>query len=373
MDSMLGLIFAYRSYSGMGELVSPRTTASVPFGGRYRPIDFCLSNLTNAGVTDVGIILRDSYQSLMDHLGSGRDWDLSRKNGGLFLLPPFSYGGEHQGPATTFTGKLDALAGVTSYISHSREPYVVLADGDCITNIKLREVLAHHIASGADITAVCTRQPCGDPSHSVYFRLDETGRVSAIESHPAAAGANESLGLFIMEKKLLLELIDTGRAGDMVHFERGILRMMLSRLRVLPYFHDGYIARLHTTAMYFRNSMALLDPAVRRDLFSRDNPIRTRVRDNAPTYYAESARVRNSLIADGCRIEGTVENSILFRGVTVAPGAVVRNSVVMQSSSIGKNACLGYVIADKRVRIGAGSDLHGSVTYPFVIAKGMSV
>ena len=143
-----------------------------------------------------------------------------------------------------------------------------------------------------------------------------------------------------MEKKLLLELIDTGRAGDMVHFERGILRMMLSRLRVLPYFHDGYIARLHTTAMYFRNSMALLDPAVRRDLFSRDNPIRTRVRDNAPTYYAESARVRNSLIADGCRIEGTVENSILFRGVTVAPGAVVRNSVVMQSSAIGKGACL---------------------------------
>ena len=370
---MLGLIFAYRSYSGMGELVTPRTTASVPFGGRYRPIDFCLSNLVNTGVTDVGIILRDSYQSLMDHLGSGKDWDLSRKNGGLFLLPPFSYGGETHGPATTFTGKLDALAGVTSYIRHSRQPYVVLADGDCIMNIRLRDVLAQHIASGADITVAVSRKPRGNPSHSVYFRLDAEGRICAIESHPAAPAENESLGLFILEKKLLLDMIEAGRSGDMVHFERGILRMMLDRLNVRPYFHDGYIARLHTTAMYFQNSMALLDPAVRRGLFARDNPIRTRVRDNAPAYYSENAQVRNSLIADGCRVEGTVENSILFRGVTVAPGAVVRNAVVMQSSSIGKNACLSYIIADKQVRIGAGSDLHGSVTYPFVIAKGMSV
>ena len=372
MDSMLGLVFAYRSFSGMGELVSPRTTASVPFGGRYRPIDFCLSNLVNAGVSDVGIILRDSYQSLTDHLGSGKDWDLSRKNGGLFLLPPFSYGSEPHHPVT-FTGKLDALAGITSYINHSREPYVVLADGDCITNIRLRDVLAHHIASAADITVVCTRRPSGDPAHSVYFGLDAGGRVCSVDSNPAVPGKNESLGLFILEKKLLLEMIRAGSSQDMVHFERGILRVLLDRLRVLPYFHDGYVARLHTTAMYFKNSMALLDPAVRRDLFDRGNPIRTRVRDDAPTYYSDSAEVRSSLIADGCRIEGTVENSILFRGVRVAPGAVVRNAILMQETSVGKNAALSYVIADKLVTIGAGSDLHGSSTYPFVIAKRKSV
>lgn len=373
MNTMLGLVFAFRAYSGMRELIAPRTTASVPFGGRYRAIDFCLSNLVNAGVTDVGIVMRDSYQSLMDHLGSGKDWDLSRKNGGLFLLPPFSYGGEPYRQQATFIGKLDALAGVTSYIEHSREPYVVLADGDCITNIRLRGVLEHHIRSGADITVVCTKKHCGDPSCSVYFRFDAEGRACGIDAYPQKAGENESLGMFIMEKKLLLDLIQAGRSGDMVHFERGILRVMLDRLRVMPYFHEGYIARLHTAAMYFANSMALLDPAVRAGLFARDNPIRTRVRDNAPVYYSDSAEVKNSLIADGCRIEGHVENSILFRGVRVAPGAVVKNAVVMQEGEIGAGAYLSCIIADKRVRIGEGSDLHGNETYPFVIAKGSVV
>ena len=370
MNSMLGLVFAYRSYSGMRELVAPRTTASVPFGGRYRAIDFCLSNLVNAGVTDVGVILRDSYQSLMDHVGSGKDWDLSRKNGGLFLLPPFSYGGERQNTATTFSGKLDALAGVTSYIRHSREEYVVLAEGDCVTNIRLREVLERHIETGADITAVCTKRKVGEPARSIYFRLDEDGRVCAIDSHPQQAGENESLGIFIMKKQLLLELIQTGRAGDMVHFERGILRVVLPRLRVLPYFHEGYAARFHNVAMYFNNSMALLDPAVRRDVFSRANPIRTRVRDSAPTYYSDSAVVRNSLIADGCRIEGHVENSILFRNVYVAPGATVKNCIVMQDGQIEKNVFTEYIIADKRVSIGEGNALMGNAAYPVVIAKG---
>ncbi len=373
MNSMLGLVFAFRAYSGMRELIVPRTTASVPFGGRYRAIDFCLSNMVNAGVTDVGVIMRDSYQSLMDHLGSGKDWDLSRKNGGLFLLPPFSYGGEPYRAPTTFVGKLDALAGVTDYIEHSREPYVVMADGDCITNIRLREVLEHHIGSGADITVVCTKKHCGDPGSSIYFRFDAENHACGIDAYPQKAGENESLGIFIMEKKLLLELMRAGRSGDMVHFERGILRVMLDRLRVMPYFHDGFVGKLHTTQMYFANSMALLDPAVRADLFARDNPIRTRVRDNAPTYYSDGAEVKNSLIADGCRIEGQVENSILFRGVQVAAGAVVKNAVIMQDGVVGPNAFLSYIITDKRVHIGEGSDLHGNASYPFVIAKDTSV
>ncbi|MEA4823024.1 MAG: glucose-1-phosphate adenylyltransferase subunit GlgD [Clostridiaceae bacterium] len=370
MNSMLGLVFAYRSFSGMRELVTPRTTSSVPFGGRYRAIDFCLSNLVNAGVTDVGVIMRDSYQSLMDHLGSGKDWDLSRKNGGLFLLPPFSYGGEIQNTGTTFSGKLDALAGVTSYIQHSREDMVVLAEGDCVTNIRLRDVLDQHLATGADITVVCTKQTVGDPRHSIYFRFGEDGRAVAIDSHPQQAGKNESLGMFIMKKELLLDLIQAGRAGDMVHFERGILRAMLHELRVLPYFHEGYTARFHNVAMYFRNSMALLEPAVRRDLFTRDNPVRTRVRDNAPTYYSDSAVVKNSLIADGCRIEGHVENSILFRNVRVASGATVKNSVIMQDGEIEENVFTSYIIADKRVHIGADNVLMGNAAYPVVIAKG---
>lgn len=372
MNKMLGLIFAYSRYSGMRELVAPRTAASVPYAGRYRAIDFCLSNMVGTGITDVGIIMRDSYQSLMDHLGSGKDWDLSRKNGGLFLLPPFSYGGE-QSHSGTFTGKLDALAGVTSYIAHSREPYVVLADGDCITNIRLRDVLARHIETKADITVVCSKLPVGDPARSIYYRFGEDGRIVGIDSHPERAQENESLGMFIMEKRLLQRLIQLGRAGDMVHFERGILREQLSSLRVLPYFHAGYVARLHNVAMYYRHSMAILDPAVREQLFDRNNPIRARVRDDAPTYYSDNAVVKNSLIAAGCRIEGHVENSILFRGVYVAPGATVKNSIIMQEGKVLENVFISHVIADKYVYISRDNMLMGNAAYPVVIAKHSTV
>lgn len=370
MHSMLGLIFAYRSFDGLQALSQPRTAASLPFGGRYRAIDFCLSNMVDAGITNVGVIMRDSYQSLMDHLGSGKDWDLSRKNGGLILLPPNSYGGRSGAFFSgSFRGKLDALTGIATYIERSREDYVVMADGDCIANIRFSDVLRSHLSSGADITAVCTDSPCGRPEDSVYFRLDATGRVCGIDSRVEEPQKNESLGIFILKKDLLMHLIAQGRAADESHFERGILRNTLPLYKVFPYHHTGYAARNQTVAMYFTNSMKLLNTAVRSELFDPSNPVRTRIWDNAPAFYADGSHVKNSLIAEGCRIEGQVENSILFRNVHVAPNAVIRNSIILQEGIIENGVDLNYVITDKRVLICSGKTLTGDAHYPMVIEK----
>ena len=373
MKDILGLVFAYSSFPRLGELVSPRTAASLPFGGRYRAIDFCLSNMVNAGISNVGVIMRDTYQSLMDHLGGGKDWDLSRKNGGLFLLPPQSYGGNPYIRGESFVAKLDALSGVYQYITARPGEYVLLADGDCITNIRISDVLATHEASGADITVVCSRMPVGEPEQSIYFDIDGSQRICGVIGNSQAAHDNESLGMFLMKKSLLEELIREGREGDIVHFERGILRQRLGTLNVRPYFHPGYVARLHTIADYYRHNMALLNERVREQLFDRSNPIRARVRDSAPTYYSDTAKVSSSLIASGCRIEGTVENSILFRNVYVAPGAVVRNSIVMQDGRICQNANLDTAVLDKCVTVRAARTLIGSPSSPYVIGKGSVV
>lgn len=373
MKEILGLIFAYSSFPRLGELVSPRTAASLPFGGRYRAIDFCLSNMVNAGISDVGVIMRDSYQSLMDHLGGGKDWDLSRKNGGLFLLPPQSYGGNAYSRGESFVAKLDALSGVYKYITASSAEYVLLADGDCITNIRVNDVLAAHEKSGADITVVCSRMPIGEAEHSIYFTLDGSERIRGVIANAETPQDNESLGMFLMKKTLLEELIKAGREGDLVHFERGILRQRLDTLNMRPYFHPGYVARLHTVADYYRHNMALLNERVRDQLLDRSNPVRARIRDAAPTYYSDTARVSGSLIASGCRIEGTVENSILFRNVHVAPGAVVRNCIVMQDGRICQNAQLDTVVLDKRVTVRAARVLTGSPASPYIIGKGSVV
>ena len=190
MNDLHGIVFACRSDANLGELTRPRNTCSLPFGGRYRLIDFMLSNYVNAGITDVGVIVHQSYQSLLDHVGSGKDWDLSRKHGGLRILPPFGYaerGGEYR-------GNMDALAGVADYLENIRQDYVILAWGDMAVNLPVAEVFQQHLDSGADVTMVCTPSLKGAPRFSEYVEVDDTGRVTDLSVHPVTAGSTlESL------------------------------------------------------------------------------------------------------------------------------------------------------------------------------------
>lgn len=371
MNNLHAIIFAYRANSELRELVGPRSSCSIPYGGRYRLIDFTLSNLVNAGVTDVGVIVHTSYQSMLDHVGSGKDWDLSRKHGGLRVLPPFSYAGKSQ--AHSFRGRIDALAGVYSYLQGIRQDYVILMAGDIVANLPIDEVLAQHIASGADITAICSPDAKADPKLTTYFTLDGENRIIDVADRPNEAAGDVSLDAYILSKSLLLSLVDQCAAHDEPSFTQGVLMDPRRHLDIRAYRFEGYAAYVQTVTAYFQRSMDLLDPKVRASLFLDERPIKTKDQSNPSTYYGREAKSVNSLVADGCVIQGTVINSILARGVRVEKGAVVENCVLMQGATVQADATLKYVIADKNVRVCPGRMLMGHGTYPLLIAKNQIV
>ncbi|MDR1736209.1 MAG: glucose-1-phosphate adenylyltransferase subunit GlgD [Oscillospiraceae bacterium] len=373
MKDMHGIIFAYVSHPKLKELTERRTAASIPFGGRYRCIDFMLSNMVNAGINDVGVVMRESYQSLLDHLGSGKDWDLARKRGGLKILPPFGYAGPHRN--VEFRGRMEALFGLADYISRIRQEYVVLADGEVVANLSLEEVLDAHIESGADITCLCTPESSEDCKEEAFYTLSDGGRISEITVGPnhGAPHSFETMNIFVMSKQLLENLLGYCVARNLYHFNRDVLQAMKEKLKLCAYIFNGYCARLTSVADYFHHSMQILDPVVRSKLFLRSRGIHTKIRDEAPTYYSPDSLGKNSLVADGCFIEGQVENSVLFRGVRVGKGAVVQNCVLMQDTVVRSGARLSYVITDKEVTINENHMLVGHSAYPIAVSKGASV
>lgn len=368
MNDLHGILFAYHSDSNLGELTRPRNTCSLPFGGRYRLIDFMLSSYVNAGISDVGLIVHESYQSLLDHVGSGKDWDLSRKHGGLRILPPF--GVAERGGSGEYRGNMEALAGIYTYLQNIRQEYVIMGWGDMVVNLPVAEVFQQHLDSGADITILCTQELKGAPRNTVYITQGPDGLVSDLSINPAhAANALESLETYIISKKLLLDMVDYCSAHDIVNFSRGVLQPRLRTLKLMSYVHQGYVARFQSVSGYFQRSMDLLEPSVRDELFNPDRPIRTKDRSNPSTYYGPDSRSVHSLVADGCLIEGEVENSIISRGVIIEKGARVCDSVLMQGAVVRSGASLAYVIADKNVTINQDRMLMGHLTYPLAIAK----
>lgn len=367
MNDLHGIILAYRSSHHLGELTRFRNTCSLPFGGRYRLIDFSLSSFLNAGITDVGVIVHESYQSLLDHVGTGKDWDLSRRNGGLRILPPFGYAQRGMGE---YRGTMEALAGVVSYLSNIRQDYVVLTRGDVATNLPLSDIFAKHKESGADITVVCVPHKPDRTCQVDYITVDETNRITDVSVNCAAPVSElESCETYILSKQLLLSMVEYCDAHNQYSFTRDVLLPRLQKLHVSAYIHGGYFARFHSTSGYFNHSMELLDPAVRNDLFDPNRPIRTRVMSTASTYYGPSANSLNSLISDGCLIDGVVENCIIGRNVVIEEGAVVKNSVIMEGAVIQSGASLAYAIADRYVRINSDRVLMGHQNYPLAIAK----
>ena len=366
MNGMHGIIFSYEKRNDLRELSEIRSPSSIPFGGRYRAIDFALSNLVNAGVTDVGVVLHGRYQSLLDHLGTGKDWDLSRKRGGLKILPPFAY--KQAWGETAFRGKMEALMGVRSYLDEIRQDYVVMMEGDLVVNLPLSDVLEQHIRSGADITAVC-----GNDSFRVeggsYFEMDETGRVTNVLYRMNNPRGRRGLEVYIVSRELLLKLVDECFAHDQYSWRRDVLQARKSTLKIQSFVWSGFAAYIRSVQEYYDRSMQLLDPGVRAELFCADRPIRAKSADKSSSYIAPDGCCLNSLVADGCNIAGRVENSILFSGVTVEEGAVVRNCVLFKDATVRKGAELAYVIADKRVEILPNRTLMGHGSYPLVIAK----
>lgn len=368
---ILGVIFANMHEDVVPELTRQRTMGSVMFGGRYRLIDFTLSNMANSGVDEVGVITKSNYQSLLDHLGSGREWDMARKNGGLHLLPPFSHV-----TSGMYRGRLEALYGISDFIKSSDADYVIMSDCDVVTTLDYNAVYEQHVKSGADITAVYStvNLDLESAGHSNVIGIDETGRVNNVMINPQISGeCNVCLNTYIISKALLMHIIMDGAANGIYSFAKSILQARCNEFKIMAYKHDGYFSKISSIKSYYDANMALLNTDNRKKLFLKNAPIYTKIRDNPPAKFAIGASVKNSLIADGCIIEGTVENSILFRGAKVAKGAVVKDSIIMQDTVIGKNCQISCVITDKVVTITDKKILTGSANYPIYIGKGAEI
>ena len=371
MGNVLGLVFTNMHDTTLGDMTKNRTMGSVMFGGRYRLIDFPLSNMVNSGISEVGVITKSNYQSLLDHLGSAREWDLARKKGGLYILPPFG-----NVESTLYRGRIEALYGAMSFIKHSRAKYVILSDCDVVTNIDYKPIVAAHIESGADITAVAHTgvYSSDDIKTSTVFNVDADKNVTSVLINPDISGTcTTSLNVFVMSMDFLIETVNDAMARGNVSFERNILQEKCRELKIKIYEYDNYFSKLNSPESYFKSNMALLEPENARKLFVPKRSIYTKVSDNAPVKYDLDSKVSNSLVADGCIIEGEVENSVLFRGVKVGKGAKVKNCILMQGTVVGDNAELNYLITDKNVSICENHILTSSPQYPMYVGKGASV
>lgn len=376
--AVAGIIFSNIHDSSVPELTNIRTMASVPFGCRYRLIDFPLSYMVNSGINKIGIITHDNYQSLMDHIGTGKDWDLARRSGGIKILPPFiSTAGVSNG-GRLYTSRLEALIGAMGFINRCNEDYMVLSDCDCICNIDLDEVINEHIERNADMTIVTRPAVLGEtlPAEgATVVTTDKDGLVIETEAYQRnTADVEISTNIIVVNRTFLINLLNEAISHGYKHFYRDAISRRLGQSRIYRYLYDGIYLQIASMENYFSASMKLLKNEVREGLFNAPNrPIYTKLRNSSPTIYAEGAKVTNSYVADGCVIEGEVENCILFRGVHIGKGTVVKNSVLMQDTFTGNNVMLNCVVTDKNTAIRDGRMLSGHETMPFFIPKGTMI
>ena len=370
MDVM-GIIFA--NDAALGTLTDKRTMASIPFGGRYRHVDFALSNLSSAGIRHIGIISRHNYQSLMNHVGAGEEWGLELEEGGLEFLTPYA-----MSTTDIYRGKLDALYSVMGFLEYgSEDAHVIMIDSSVLSNIDLNDVLESHIKSGRDITVVTkTGIANGKQQLDLALKLDKKGDVADIAvDYVAPEGYLASMDIFVLSKQWLVKQVKEHIARNLFHMDRDLVLglWLKGAVSINVYQFPGIAMYNESVEEYFRNSLALTDKKIRYDLFHYNHPVYTRVRDRVPSYYGENCEVENCVVADGCILDGEVEDSILFRNVTICEGAEVEDCVIMNDTVIGEGAELKYVILDKDVTVRPGAKLCGTPGTPIIIKRGDTV
>ena len=376
--STAGIIFSNIHDNNIPELTRNRTMASVPFGCRYRLIDFALSNMVNSNINNISVITHYNYQSLMDHIGSGKDWDLARRAGGIKILPPFitAYANNEN---ALYSTRLEALKSVNHSISKITDDYVVLSDCDVICNIDLNDMIKNHVDNDADITIAVKKVKLSKEQAklNVIFESDNNGRIVDVQAYPNSFSgeADINLNIMVMSRHYLQELVLDAIAHNYTSLTKDIMQKNVERKNYRIYRYDGYFACISSSEDYYKSNMDLINnKAVRKQLFGiKNRPVYTKVRNSAPTYYSPDARVKNSLIADGCEIYGEVENSIIFRGTKIGKGSVVKNCILFQDTFTGENVRLNCVITDKNVVIRDNKHLSGDEALPFYLSKGKMI
>ena len=359
--NVMGIIFT--NDADMGELTDKRTMASLPFGGRYRQVDFALSNLSNAGVRHVGVISRHNYQSLMNHIGDGEEWGLELEEGGLEFLTPYAQSSTH-----TYRGKLESLSNAMDFLEYGAgDELVVMTDSAILSNIDLNPVLNAHVASGKDVTVVTKAGICnGEKVIDLALKVDAKGEVTdMMVDYAAPADYVSSMDIFVLDKAFLIRSVKEMIARDKFHMDRDLVMGGWQRnvVTVNTFPFEG-------VAMY---NESVLNGDIRKDIFNGRHPIYTKVRFRVPTYYGEDSRIDNSLVADGCMLEGEVKDSVLFRNVTVCKDAQVENCILFNDAIIGEGAELKYAILDKNVTVTPGAKLIGTKKNPVIVKRGETV
>ena len=371
----VGLIFSNIHDNNIPELTKMRTLGSVPFAGRYRLIDFPISSMVNSGISKIGIVTHNNYQSLLDHLGNGKDWDLARRSGGIKILPPYISSFENAASNKYYSSRLEALLGTVNFFNRCKEDYVVMSDCDVICNIDLNDVIEQHIKSEADITFV-TKMTTPAPHEFVrVVECDDEGNLTdIIDTKNVNKKTRVYINMMVVKRTYLLNVLDVAIGRGYTSFLQDVVRKNIGKEKYKIYDYKGVYAHIGSMEGYFDCSMRLLEADTREQLFGEKNrPILTKIRNSAPTRYCEGAKVSNSVVAEGCVIEGTVENSIIFRGVKVGRGTVVRNSILLQDTYTGSDVTLNCVITDKNAVIRDGRNLSGHESMPFFVGKNGAV
>ena len=368
--NVMGIIFT--NDADMGELTDKRTMASLPFGGRYRQVDFALSNLSYAGVRHVGLISRFNYQSLMNHIGDGEEWGLELEEGGLEFLTPYAQSVTH-----TYRGKLESLANAMDFLEFGDDELVVMTDSAILSNIDLTAVLNAHVASGKDVTVVTKSGVCnGKKIIDLAVKTDKNGEVAdMLVDYAAPEDYAASMDIFVLSKEFLIRSVKELIARDKFHMDRDLVlggwqRGVVS-VNVFPF--DGVAMFNESIGEFYENSLALIQKEIRQDIFDGRHPIYTKVRFRVPTYYGESSAIDNALIADGCMLEGNVKNSVLFRNVVVDKDAEVEDCIIFNDTVVGEGAELKYAIIDKDVTVTPGAKLIGTKNNPVIVKRGETV
>lgn len=376
-EEALAVIFANSYDALIPEMVSERLMASIPFAGRYRLCDFLISSMVHSGIDNISLIVKKNYHSLMDHLGSGQEFDLARKNGGINIVPPYA-----QKQIKVYEGCVEAIESLKGYLRKCTQKYVIMADANYVFNFDFRELIEAHMNTGADITAMYRKQevpkvflrPNGNNDEMYYtFDIDD-GRIKKIYINDRDMGkVNFGMNIYIMEKEKLIRIVDDAFVHGYSYFTRDLMATNTDSLNIQAYEYTGYASQITDMKSYFEENMKLLDEDNRAALFKSGNSIYTKIRDDNPTRYINGSKAKNVMVADGCVIEGTVENSILSRGVKIGKNAKVKNCILLQDTVIEDGANLEYVITDKNVRVSRNRSLTGNDSFQVYVAKGQTV
>lgn len=369
--SVLGIIFSYSERENLRELTQKRTLSALPIAGKYRIIDFAISNYVNNGIYDISVITRDNYHSLMDHLGQGKEWDLVRKRGGLRVLTP--YARSEGAGGGIYKGTVDALASHLSSIRRSMADLVILTDASVLYSMDYQKLIERHLETGADITAVYSRQLNGYhtvPAGLPVFKMDENERIFDLTVNTDDTIEQDvpwGLGCYVIQKTLLETVIADSVAAKRYDFKKDILKRLAPRLKIMGCEHRNLLLEISSVSGYMKANMNFLKPEFRMEFFK--TPVYTKIKDSVPTQYGQNCKVINSIISDECRIEGTVENSVISRGVRIGKNTVVKDCIIMQHTEIHDNCMLHNVIIDKDVIIRDHQQLSGHAAYPIIIEK----